>query len=230
MSPIGSVGRSARGRRLPDAIPDSVTNRWRYNEGSGTTVADSEGDLDLSYTGLTWEEDGNFEGGRRADSDGIDDYGETASTTLWTDALTVVFSFRAASDPGDSMFWSKNTEGVALYVRTNDDEFSTPNLSFRVEAAEDKIAISDINPFDGSKHTVGLSIADSDEAVAYYDGSQIGSTSVSSIPEDEGEPMYTRTYSNRVGDFLFEGAVDDLMVAQSKWNDQLHADEHSRRT
>ena len=75
MSPVGSVGRSVRGRRLPDAIPDSGADQeWLVNHGEGSTLDDTgeasalEGDI----VGATWESSGGVDG-YHLDFDGIDD-------------------------------------------------------------------------------------------------------------------------------------------------------------
>ena len=58
MAPIGGV-RSAVLSDLEDggiAIPDSVTNQWPMDEGSGSTVEDIKGTRDLTLEGPSWDD------------------------------------------------------------------------------------------------------------------------------------------------------------------------------
>lgn len=58
----------------PSAIPDSVTNRWKMDEGSGSTLADSVGSVSASTAGgATWVSDTAATGGYYLRLDGVDD-------------------------------------------------------------------------------------------------------------------------------------------------------------
>jgi hypothetical protein len=54
-------------------IPDSAIHQWKFDEGSGTTAGDSNGNNDLSLSGMTWTSDASAEGGYVLDFDGTDD-------------------------------------------------------------------------------------------------------------------------------------------------------------
>jgi hypothetical protein len=65
------------------AIPDAVTNHWLADEGSGSTVADTEGGEDLSYNG-SWDTTvGN--GGASLLLDGTDDRAINTNGTVFND-------------------------------------------------------------------------------------------------------------------------------------------------
>ena len=55
------------------AIPDSVTDHWRFGEGGGTTVANGVRDADLTLTGSNWTSDSGSLDGAYWDPDGVDD-------------------------------------------------------------------------------------------------------------------------------------------------------------
>jgi hypothetical protein len=57
----------------PD-IPDSVTNRWKIDEGSGTTLSDSEGSQSGTVNGATWVSGSKYTGGYALDHDSSDDW------------------------------------------------------------------------------------------------------------------------------------------------------------
>ena len=58
-------------------IPDSVTNQWLMDEGTGTTLNDNIGNIPASLSGASWLEDADAEGGWKTSYDGTDDYWET---------------------------------------------------------------------------------------------------------------------------------------------------------
>jgi hypothetical protein len=60
-------------------IPDSVTNQWQWNEGSGTTLNDAVGGTSATLNGGTWQSDSSSEGGYHINFDGTDDNWTTDS-------------------------------------------------------------------------------------------------------------------------------------------------------
>lgn len=55
-------------------IPDSLTNRWPVDEGSGSTLADNEGSIDATLESGSWTADSNAIGGYNISLDGSADY------------------------------------------------------------------------------------------------------------------------------------------------------------
>jgi hypothetical protein len=60
-------------------IPDSVTNQWPWNEGSGTTLNDAVGGINATLNGGTWVSDNGSEGGYHIDFNGSSDNWTTDS-------------------------------------------------------------------------------------------------------------------------------------------------------
>jgi hypothetical protein len=55
-------------------IPDGLTNRWKIDEGTGSSLADSVGIQPLTTNGATWVSNSKFTGGAALDHDGSDDF------------------------------------------------------------------------------------------------------------------------------------------------------------
>ena len=111
MSPIGSVGRSVRGRRLPDAIPDSEGfHQWNYDNWSGTLVPDEIGDLDADFTDISTGSDEGA-GDTYGILDGVDDYGELGSVSR------SAFSIFVESSPEATAFsWVKPADTTDIHL------------------------------------------------------------------------------------------------------------------
>jgi len=61
-------------------IPDSVTDQWDMDEGSGTTLNNIEGTADASLQTDAWRDDASYYGGTAPEFDGSSDYWVTDST------------------------------------------------------------------------------------------------------------------------------------------------------
>jgi len=112
----------------PD-IPDSGTNQWPVDEGSGTALNPRLGSVTASITGATWESDASAIGGQRLGFNGTDNRVETDSPVGATKAQTTVFGwvrpldytgfdnslFSSGPDPGVSSGggWYVDTESTS---------------------------------------------------------------------------------------------------------------------
>jgi len=84
------------GQTVFTSIPDSAIHQWKFDEGAGTTVADSIGSADGSVSGPAWVS-GEYIGDNALNGDGTDDIVETTTLgsfgsnlgTGWSVALTV---------------------------------------------------------------------------------------------------------------------------------------------
>ena len=86
MSPIGSVGRSVRGRRLPDAIPDSAIHQYSMEITDGDTLIDLIGDADLTEAESGPQQvSNNFKGGVAVDFSGGGGYDRPVPSGLEQD-------------------------------------------------------------------------------------------------------------------------------------------------
>jgi len=65
-------------------IPDSIINRWPFDEGSGSTVNDSEGSDNGTINGATWVTGNGGNGDAYLDFDGGGEYVEVPALTMNT--------------------------------------------------------------------------------------------------------------------------------------------------
>jgi len=108
------------------AIPDSVTNQWRMDEGSGTTLNDSVGSspASLQKTGL-WVSDSNSEGGFHTDyNDNTDEYWITDSSVGFNGQVTVLQWVNVDG-------WPSGTERLLYYGEGDGTRENNINLSAR---------------------------------------------------------------------------------------------------
>lgn len=105
------------------AIPDSVTHRYQFNEGSGSTAIDSVGNSDATITGATYTTDSR-EGSHALSFDG-DDYVNSNHVPItdlsfswmaWVKTGTLASTEYLLSSAGTS---GDNTEGVNILLNTD---------------------------------------------------------------------------------------------------------------
>jgi len=116
--PIGGVraGYLSAGK---DVIPDSVTNQWLHDAGSGSTLTDSEGSVDASFNG-SWGSDSQFDD--HTVYDGTDDRWRTDSEFgINNTNVSIAIWF----------YWDSSDDSAALVECTNADGTATDN-GFRI--------------------------------------------------------------------------------------------------
>ena len=203
MSPIGSVGRSVRGRRLPDAIPDSEDlHAWypfNVYESSQTSNFDDESgnghDLDNgSITGMT-----TIDGRQAGEFDGIDD--EVSSSTFSDiKPATVFLVVDMAADQQDQAIVGFDTDSAVLvaYGVNSEDEW---------ELNTDRNLIAS-----GSDHTATVLtgvFAGNDDGLLRQDGSEIVSGTSISARNIEFVNLGSRGDDRSL---FYEGAIGEMVV------------------
>jgi len=148
--PIGANLRALQGQGI--AIPDELTDQWPFDDGSGSTVANEEGSIDLELNGASWEANSNFEGGQAASYDGANDWLVSASRGNWnTSDITIcgwVFISSSDDDPplidtsGSSKGSVQDEGGVTIDFRT-----SSGTVSLRLQHLDSGGSASDIFSF-----------------------------------------------------------------------------------
>jgi len=120
-----------------DAIPDSVTNRWPMDEGSGTTLADDVGSTNANLVGGTWVSDTSSVGGSHTDYDGVDDRWDTPSfgingseytfmTWVRWDSVNDLDTIASATDSSFRNGWALTLDGSQNWrINHLDDSFDT---------------------------------------------------------------------------------------------------------
>ena len=91
--------RAGDGRVFFDAIPDSVTNHWPMDEGSGSTLTDAVGDDDISLNHSDWDSSVG-RGGAVTVWDGIDNEGEASIN--FTDTLSFWIWFNVSDGSSEA--------------------------------------------------------------------------------------------------------------------------------
>ena len=224
MSPIGSVGRSVRGRRLPDAIPDSGgDHQWNFEEGSATNVKDSIGSLDAPFTDITWES-GAGAGDVHGVLDGTDDYANLGTQSAFTHLIN--------DGVGSVAWWVKiDSDSDQYAVLGTQLSEQTTSFGFWVDTGSPKFTMSDgsgayaVDVSGGSFaadmwHMMGARL-DGDECHIYADGELVVSETIDNTTTGEWA-----TYNVHIGAFdggsnrLYGGGIDIGFVASVDIGDQ----------
>ena len=142
---------------IESAIPDSVTDQWDADEGSGTTVANSIGDVDINVVGGAWVSDSKYTGGFALDYDS-DDYWELESpidingseltVCFWTDEISPTDQFgriiTTTDDPSgrpedgwELQFDGQNSDEYLFQHRTGGSSNNVINTSGPDAATQD---------------------------------------------------------------------------------------------
>ena len=119
MAPFGA-SRAGLMSVADDDIPDSVL-RQRWDEGSGDTVEDEDGDNDGNIEGASWHADGDLEGGYGLSFDGSDAVVADAMSELGSDGdYLLCITIDADSSSGDQTFtqqYSGDTVDLSIGYR-----------------------------------------------------------------------------------------------------------------
>lgn len=225
------------------AIPDSGgTHQWNYTAGSGTTVADTDGSLDLNYTGLSWGSGAGLNS-TYGDLDGTNDAAEIASSEL-THFLSsqqgTVFMWVLVPNNSaiNELFTTQNVGSgnnirLALDLRSGEDHYDT-----RITIDSNDNAITGLGDAGAQKgNWVALAlVADGTDLRFFvaepsgYDVTQLGSTQISGSS--------TGNWDHNIGvgkdtgnDFRYHGGgfditwVDDTGWAESKLQNYVNGTE-----
>jgi len=214
--PIGAARAGILGSGI--AIPDSVTNRFKLDEGSGTTVADSIGSLSATLTAGNWVSASKYTGGAAFDFAGTDHLktdsafdvnGSQASVGIWLTDMTGGDSFPrvVATHPSGStaisdgfliQMWETNTNSVAVTHANG----GTLNNCF-TDAAIPDVSTKDV--------FLGLSV-DGDTSTLYaFDGNGLQNTHTGTAERNQTSGEYLTA---GIGDTRRLDAIgDDIWIS-----------------
>ena len=177
--PIGSVGRSVRGRRLPDAIPDSgLLHRydWSHDSTTTSTVPDLQGSEDL--TGSFTDLNGSINGIQAGTFDGTDDTLDVDFATTVTQPFEV-FSVSDSSDDGtDQDVFDAFKSNVIARRRFDSDEyqfFAGTGVNGSIPTTTPEIHTGVYNGVDSLLRESGTEILSGDVGTNDLDGLTAGS-------------------------------------------------------
>ena len=224
------------------SIPASVIHRWKADEGSGSTVADSVGAADGTVNGATWV-NGKWTGNYALDGDGSSAYIETSTWGTFgsnlTGSWTIVLTARIPSGIGDSTttlmgevhgsypeifdpFRIRSGGNIQCLLRDNDGN----SLDVSTDAAYD----------DGAKHRIairksGSTAADID---VFVDGNAVATTvnadQAYSNVSDFAHPVPFLARNNAgTLEWFADAEVDEPMVADAALTAQELTDDYDRQ-
>lgn len=209
-----------------DAIPDSVTNHWPTDEGSGSTLFDDRGGADGSINGATWIADSVAVNGHYLDYDGADD-----KTDLPSGALD---------------YTNQSNFTVTAWVYTDDSSVRQDILNFGGEATGGGWSIE---CHSGNLQYVHHGIERVDSGFAFTGGEWVfvavrhdaangevtfdfsDQTSTASIQSmnDQGTDVAASIGSVTTGGDYWDGGIDEATATDGLLTDQEIADLRSRR-
>ncbi len=214
-----------------DILDSGGKHQWNWTEGSGTTVVDNNGSLDLSFTGLTWSTGFGTESTFGV-LDGTDDYADL-NTSSWTNLINNSF--------GTVSMWiqPQNDNGAAQVLAgsqltSSDNNFdisivySVPEYRFSVTSTEDA-TVKGGDPTGDVNDWINLTAVVGDGGTNYlyiarpgnsYSVSQLGSTATqtstsgdwSTAPSIGREAAYNQRFYHGAMDISF---FDTAALTQS---------------
>jgi len=214
------------GQTVFAALPDSVTNRWPSDEGSGTTLADSLGDTDISLTFNRWASGSQFNGGAAPDYDSpSDDLGEAVdlgandsafSLGFWTDNISADAGFSRLAIGGDGSTNSTVSNGWRL---TFGSTLTTLRLRHRSGGSSSTVTTATIDDAATNQLFYAVTLnGDSGEIYVYDTGGQIANSSGSAT-----RSLTTNGHLVTMGEsngFTTGGQQDDIVAAiGSTWSE-----------
>lgn len=189
----------------PPAVPIS---RWRFDEGSGTSAADSNGSRTGTLTnGATWTP------GRFANAvllDGTNDYVAVPPFDVTGSALTIAAWVRTSSfGTGEQRFISKTT-GTTNYwaLGTNGSA-----LRFRLRAGGVNATVTAASTLPANTWYHAAATYDGTTIRLYVNGVQVISTAQSgAVATGTSVPVAIGRNPSGTGSNYFNGAIDDMRV------------------
>ena len=214
---------------LGSSIPDSAIHRYKFAEGSGTSVADSIGTNDVSFTDLSWTT-GSYIEDAAGVTDGIDDRGEASNigdldgaTEAWV-AATVNANDVSAQQVitmvgGGSSTTGGGNDNFRLGINNGEAEFF-------VDAGTSNQWVSGGALSTGTNYRI----------VGRYDGSSqeiwVNASQVASTPQSGGiasSDAYM-TIADRLGtDHYLDGTLDDILWGVGTLTDSDIQDDYDRQ-
>ena len=204
---FSSIGRSlsVSGRSVvQDDLPDSgLEHRWPTEDGSASTLGDSEGSADGSISGATWVS-GDGKGGYHLDYDGDNDetvvsYENLVSTTseitlgYWVNFDTLSEDQRILLRSNAYTLWYDNKIG-ALRFELNDGSTWFGDAGIPKSNLSLDTWLNVVGTYDGSN------------AKIYLDGNEQDSVSASNSINDPANDLYFGSLGNGV---WLDGGLDD---------------------
>lgn len=199
---------------------DDLIHRWKIDEGSGSTVSDSEGSADGSLIGASWVSNSDYVGGYAVEFDGTDDRIDIDSniTDLGnTGTWAVTAKFRSFNDSvGYIGLHDAQTEDDRLYLRHESDG------EIRIGIADD-IPLTGFTVSTDTFYRFVLTWEDKDYELYINDDLEYSGTFSDDLNTTTD---YFWTYGQSTNESSrMDGFVDDGKVSDTKWSEgEIEAD------
>jgi len=206
------------------AIPDSAIHRWPYDEGSGSTVADSIGSADGTINGATWTS-GTWVGGYALSfaTDDYVDYGSPSDTdpsNLGTHTLAATIDL--SSTGGDQWGLGRGSGSVNDVYWIGVDN---GNWSYYVDNGSSQV-VTGGSATTGKTRIVG--VWDGSTQRIYINASDSGSQSVSGSLASTSANVYSGARGGG-GGFNLDGVIDNPIIATEAWSSAEVTDDFNRQ-
>jgi len=228
-------------------LPSSAIFRWKLDEGTGTTAADSIGSQDGTINGAGWVADSAgqaYQGGNALSADGTNDYVDTGTWNNfgsnigsdWAIAFTVSYS----SNSGERLISTVNTSGMNFEVIAGGWDAPSGGLALALnDSNSDPSVLSTDNAYDQSVNRVLFNVGDGDDLStweAYVNNSAV-STTVSATEGSKWQDFqynvnffcrnYDGTYGGTAQDSFIQAILDDIIVYNSSLSSQEISDDYN---
>jgi hypothetical protein len=207
-----------QGYQLEATVPPSVIYRWKLDEGSGTTINDSVGNLSGTLKGGTWVSDSNSVGGAHIDFDGNDDfieYGQVTnepqmSLSFWINLDEII----TGTSPVYPFYWSaKTSNSTGMFV-------AQEQSSWRIGINGEGSIYTNYSPSANVWEHFGLTYDSSGQLDIYVDGQfEEGFSNVSDGSINNGSRDLHIMEDSFGGSKNLDGQLDDVIVADSALSD-----------
>jgi len=209
------------GRTVFSAIPDWVTNRFRLDEGSGSTVDDSVGSIQATLNGPTWVSNASGTGGFWIDLDGADDWWVTDQFAInqqqytvagWINPTSVPTAGNVVNTVSGPNSGDGRTDGGFVWQFADS---STIELSHYSGGSRNSVTTQSVSI--GQWLFVGI-VGDGDTGEIYVwdNNAQIGSSSGTGTREISGqENAHVRLGAQTDGSRYVEGQMDDWVFSNT---------------
>jgi len=204
-----------------DVIPDSRVSRWKFDEGSGSTAADSWDNNDGTVNGATWTTDSQ-QGGYALSFDGTDDVVDVPNNSnLEPDNVSVSVWIKTSGSAGDYIY---KKEVGSTFNKIN--LISDNTVRATMSAGGGTVDLdSTTSVGDGSYHHICMTY-DGSEFELFIDGSSKATDTSLSGPCDytqENIIIGNNGFSNS-----FSGIIDDLRLYNKGLSDTEVSNLYSR--
>jgi hypothetical protein len=199
-----------------NVIPSSIEYRWPHNEGSGTTLGDSIGGIDMTIHGSDWVS-GEGAGGYHLNHDGSNNYVNTGLSGQLSNPTQTTYGWVNPDNwqGGDQYFWAVDQDSSgnsAWWVRVESGSVSFRWLGLGAEVRTTALT-------DNSWQFFAASVTENGTLDAYHaDVSDSSITAVGSASAGTG-PRDAQAFgigANGNGGFKFDGQTDDIYYTSQK--------------